>query len=419
MQSGAQSVGIALAFNTVGWGRSNLLFAALDALLGDPLISDGVRRPPEPVRGARVGHEQPDHVGRRRLRDGDVDRADPRGRSRNDATSAPAAIMGAGGMSAAAILASSMVNSRARAFVEDRPIDAGGDVTVAASDEARDRRRRRRCTPRSRRRTTRAPGSSTVGEPLARRVRVHAALRHARRRLRRQGARRRRRRSTSTWARPRTVDFGDRGPHRLRLWKVLTPVEPDHRLRRLRRARDAGHVRLGGSTGRPTATSGSSTTTTSAAWSRRTSLRAPVTTTGDVTVSARRVAELVAFDESVTQRVDGQGRRHRHQRRCSRAPPPTSRTATCRRRTSTSLPQNTLDDGRDGDARRSSPGTTLSAVVAFNSIGWKPSNLLFNAVDALVGDPLISERVRRRSSRPRRTAYIRDADVTASRRPRA
>ena len=71
-----------LAFNTVGWGRSNLLFAAVDALLGDPLISDGVRRQPAPGRGARVGHEQPDHLGRRRLGDGDVDGADPRACSR-------------------------------------------------------------------------------------------------------------------------------------------------------------------------------------------------------------------------------------------------------------------------------------------------------------------------------------------------
>ena len=31
-----------------------------------------------------------------------------------------------------------------------------------------------------------------------------------------------------------------------------------------------------------------------------------------------------------------------------------------------------------------------SVVLAFNSIGWKPSNILFNAVDALIGDPLIS-----------------------------
>ena len=39
MATGSQAVGILLAFNTVGWGRSNLLFAALDALMGDPLIS--------------------------------------------------------------------------------------------------------------------------------------------------------------------------------------------------------------------------------------------------------------------------------------------------------------------------------------------------------------------------------------------
>ncbi|MBK9697552.1 MAG: hypothetical protein IPO80_09280 [Propionibacteriaceae bacterium] len=34
--------------------------------------------------------------------------------------------------------------------------------------------------------------------------------------------------------------------------------------------------------------------------------------------------------------------------------------------------------------------TAISAVVAFNSIGWKSSNILFNALDALLGDPLIS-----------------------------
>ena len=32
----------------------------------------------------------------------------------------------------------------------------------------------------------------------------------------------------------------------------------------------------------------------------------------------------------------------------------------------------------------------LSFVLAFNSIGWKPSNILFNAIDAILGDPLIS-----------------------------
>src|SRR5690606_28207307 len=33
---------------------------------------------------------------------------------------------------------------------------------------------------------------------------------------------------------------------------------------------------------------------------------------------------------------------------------------------------------------------SATAVVAFNSIGWEAQNILFNAVDALLGDPLIS-----------------------------
>ena len=31
-----------------------------------------------------------------------------------------------------------------------------------------------------------------------------------------------------------------------------------------------------------------------------------------------------------------------------------------------------------------------ASSLVFNTIGWRPSNLLFNAVDAILGDPLIS-----------------------------
>jgi large repetitive protein len=37
--SGDTGVGITLAFNTLGWQSQNFLFNAVDALLGDPLIS--------------------------------------------------------------------------------------------------------------------------------------------------------------------------------------------------------------------------------------------------------------------------------------------------------------------------------------------------------------------------------------------
>jgi hypothetical protein len=40
MSSGASSIGIMLAFNTIGWKPSNVLFQVLDAILGDPLLSD-------------------------------------------------------------------------------------------------------------------------------------------------------------------------------------------------------------------------------------------------------------------------------------------------------------------------------------------------------------------------------------------
>ena len=43
----------------------------------------------------------------------------------------------------------------------------------------------------------------------------------------------------------------------------------------------------------------------------------------------------------------------------------------------------------------------ISFVLVFNSIGWKSQNLLFNAIDAIMGDPLIRARSTARS-RPRR-----------------
>ena len=56
MTSGSEAVGIELAFNTIGWKRSNLLFDALDALLGDPLSRrrSAALRPRSPRRRSRT-----------------------------------------------------------------------------------------------------------------------------------------------------------------------------------------------------------------------------------------------------------------------------------------------------------------------------------------------------------------------------
>ena len=138
MSSGAQSVGVELAFNTVGWGRSNLLFAALDALLGDPLISSAFGGSQPATTTASIVDSTVDATGGVHV--SATSTAVIVARIGNEATSAPAAIMGAGGMSAAAVLSSNMVNSAATATIENSVIGAaapiGGDVAVEASDEA-------------------------------------------------------------------------------------------------------------------------------------------------------------------------------------------------------------------------------------------------------------------------------------------
>src|SRR5262249_46433154 len=46
---------------------------------------------------------------------------------------------------------------------------------------------------------------------------------------------------------------------------------------------------------------------------------------------------------------------------------------------------------------------------AFNTVGWKPQNILFDTVDALLGDGILG------TSQPSQTqAYIRDSGVSAT-----
>jgi len=54
---------------------------------------------------------------------------------------------------------------------------------------------------------------------------------------------------------------------------------------------------------------------------------------------------------------------------------------------------------------------TFGAVVAFNSIGWRSSNVLFNALDALLGDPLLSDAFDGASTPSDAQAWVRDTQV--------
>ncbi|HZE05939.1 MAG TPA: hypothetical protein VE127_11980, partial [Solirubrobacteraceae bacterium] len=61
----------------------------------------------------------------------------------------------------------------------------------------------------------------------------------------------------------------------------------------------------------------------------------------------------------------------------------------------------------------SSAGNALGLMLAFNSIGWKPSNILFNAIDAILGDPLISQAFN--GEQPANTvAYLKNTTVDAA-----
>ena len=214
--TGNQAVGVLLAFNTIGWNPSNLLFAAVDALLGDPLISEAFNgeNPAETL--AYITNTTLTVGGN--LTVTALTAAQITAVVSNEATSAPAAVFGASGMSAAFVLASNMVSAVARAYLENETVAVTGDVSVTADDEASisaDTNLRAEVSP-----TNDALGGDPqhVGRHGHGPVRLHEQHRQRGTRVRKHGARRRRLRaalrccstrtttrpgaSTSGWARP-------------------------------------------------------------------------------------------------------------------------------------------------------------------------------------------------------------------------
>jgi hypothetical protein len=128
--SGANAFGLILAFNTVGWKAQNVLFNTVDALLGDPLIASS------------LGNEDPSRV-EVFILDSSLDvagyltltaisNASITSNVGNNATSAPTALFGAGGTSVGIILASNMVSSYAKAYIDIPEITYTSDQTVVA-----------------------------------------------------------------------------------------------------------------------------------------------------------------------------------------------------------------------------------------------------------------------------------------------
>ena len=128
--AGADGVGVVLAFNTIGYESQNVLYSTLDALIGTDI---GDQQP-----ASVEAYIENSHV----TADGNIlvnaeNTAILNARLDAEATAAAVAFKGASAVAATGILASNMVATDARAYIDNSDtINAGGDVTVLANDEA-------------------------------------------------------------------------------------------------------------------------------------------------------------------------------------------------------------------------------------------------------------------------------------------
>jgi Ca2+-binding RTX toxin-like protein len=133
--SGAEAVGVVLAFNTIGYESQNILFSTLDALLGTDI---GTQRPATAL--ASILNSDITAAGDLSLEAESAATLDAR--VDTAATSAAAAFFGASGIGANGVLASNMVSSHAAAYIDNQfaapgdTVFVGGDVSISSSDEA-------------------------------------------------------------------------------------------------------------------------------------------------------------------------------------------------------------------------------------------------------------------------------------------
>ena len=141
--SGANSAAFLLAFNTVGWQASNVLFNTIDAIIGDPLISHALGGEKAARVDAHILNTRVDSAGSVTV--AATSEAKISSLVSNDATSAPTAFFGAAGTSVSGVLSSNRVNSTATAYIDYATgyahdskladVTAGGAVSVSASDD--------------------------------------------------------------------------------------------------------------------------------------------------------------------------------------------------------------------------------------------------------------------------------------------
>jgi hypothetical protein len=134
-EAGQNGVGVTLAFNSIGWNASNVLYQTLDVLIGDPILSSLTAIP-----GAGATAQI--------LRSQVLDLADITGAAKVEAisssrinatvsnaiSSVATAMVGATSSSTGVVLVSNKTAGGTTALIDTSTVEAGGDVTVKASD---------------------------------------------------------------------------------------------------------------------------------------------------------------------------------------------------------------------------------------------------------------------------------------------
>ncbi|HEY3484643.1 MAG TPA: hypothetical protein VGK49_04625, partial [Ilumatobacteraceae bacterium] len=410
MSSGAQSVGIELAFNTIGWGRTNLLFAALDALLGDPLISTAFGGSQPAISEATIrGSSFVNATGSLRVSAGST--ATITSLVSNAATSAPQAIMGAGGMSAAAILSSNRVNSAARASIDASTVEVDGDVTVEAADDATIDATTTLFSEVS---PTNDLGNGIMNQLAGALLDDYQFTSHSGTRLIRFGDKVRTDDGTvyrfmgtdqTRNLSEALQDYSEYG-----YWKPLSETNLITDAVAYAALSALGPVLdRDGLTGAAASYFGLIDYNDLRSEVRASITATPVRAGGVVSVIALEKATLSAADESLVKTWEGFGAVIvtntvlASARAWIEAPIVTSGGVVVNAENTAALTASATSKIEGFDK-------TFGAVVAFNSIGWKASNVLFNALDALMGDPLISSAFNGEQASDAR-AWIRDTTL--------
>ena len=139
--SGDTAIGIALAFNTIGWASQNVLFNTIDAILGDSLISNAL----DAERAGRDVRLDLRHRRHRRRRPLDRERHGEEQLNAtvsNAADSTASALYGANGKAVGGIIAMNKVAQRGARLVRGRRGDVDGAVERHRRRRGRDLRQR-------------------------------------------------------------------------------------------------------------------------------------------------------------------------------------------------------------------------------------------------------------------------------------